>query len=145
MNTDITNRDLRFLRVAKSISDLSNFKTVHIGAVIVYNNHILSTGYNSESTSPLQKEFNCYRSFGGKKYVIDKEHAEINALRKLPYYVKENDIDLNRACIYIYRENRTTHQYALSSPCEACYHALLDYGVGYACYTTNNGIEKVRI
>jgi len=141
----VTNKDLKFLNVARSISKLSDFKQTKLGCCIVYKGNILSVGANGEKTSPFQKKFNVYRNFENTDSVIDKIHAEISALSKLPYFVYENKFDLRKATLYVYREHKNTHTYACALPCAACNAAILESGIGRVVSTIEDGIKEIKL
>lgn len=141
----INNRDLKFIRVAQSISKLSDFKQTHIGCCIVHKGNIISTGYNSEKSNPMQMRYNIFRNFDNPEKAIHKEHSEIAALSKLPWYVYENDFNMKKSTIYIFRQHKDTHTYALSLPCPACMAAIKESGIGRIVYTVENGIAEMRL
>ncbi len=142
----ITNNDLKFLKVCKQVSKLSDFKQTKMGACITYGKKdILAVGYNSNKTSPIQKRFNVYRNFKNKKGAIPKIHAEISAISKLPYYIYENNFNMKKSCIYVYRENKKTHCLAMALPCPACMEAIKQVGIKRIVYSCSDGIKEMRI
>jgi deoxycytidylate deaminase len=141
----ITNRDLKYFKIAKDISRLSDFKQTKIGAILVYKKDILSVGFNSNKTSPIQKRFNQYREFDNPENAIHKVHAEISCIDKIPYYAYENEFDLGKATIYIYREHKNTHTYACSFPCPACMEAIKQAKIGRIVSTIENGITEIKL
>jgi len=141
----IINRDLAMLRLAKQESKLSDFKQVHMGCCIAIKNNVLSIGCNGEKSNPMQCKFNRFRNFDKPEQVIAKQHTEISALSKLPWYVFENDFNLKRATIYIYREHKDTHTYAMAFPCPACMEAIKQISIGRIVYTIENGIAEMKI
>lgn len=82
----ISKKDIRFLDEARKEAERSTYHHTHIGCVLVYKNHVIGRGHNTEKTDPLQKQANRYRQF---KYVTDKApvhlaHAEISAIKSVP-------------------------------------------------------------
>ena len=141
----INNRDLKYFKITKDISRLSDFKQTKIGAILVYKKDILSVGFNSNKTSPIQKRFNQYREFDNPENAIHKIHAEISCIDKIPWYVYENDFDLGKAILYIYREHKDNHRPALSLPCPACMAAIKDMGIGIIKYSVENGFAYQKL
>ena len=79
----MTNREKRIFNIAKEVASFSDFKGPHIGAVVVVGKTIISTGYNSYKTRPLQHQYNIYRRFENYKNSIPNQHAEMGALSHL--------------------------------------------------------------
>ena len=50
----MTKKDHFYFTKAKEIAELSNFKRVHIGCVIVYHGTILAYGCNEDKTDTIQ-------------------------------------------------------------------------------------------
>ncbi|WP_373845696.1 hypothetical protein, partial [Clostridium sp.] len=142
----ITNNDLKFLKVCKQISKCSDFKQTKMGACITYGKkYILAVGFNANKTSPIQKKFNQYRHFKNIDGAIPKVHAEISAISKLPYYIYENNFNMKKSCIYIYREHKGTHRLAMAFPCPACMAAIKQVGIKRIVYSIEDGIKEMRI
>jgi len=117
-----------------------------MGACITYGKKdILSVGYNQNKTSPIQSRYNAYRNFKNKNGVIPKLHAEISAISKLPYYIYENNFNMKKSCIYIYREHKRTHHLAMALPCPACMAAIKQVGIKRIVYSIEDGIKEMRI
>ena len=53
----------RFFTLARNASKLSDYnkKKIHIGAILVYKNKIIASGWNTQKTSPVQYKYNLYR------------------------------------------------------------------------------------
>ena len=112
----MNNRELRMFNIAKEISYMSNYRRIHVGAVVCEGKNVISTGYNSTKTRPLQHQYNIYRGFEDYKNSIPQVHAEINALSRL---VGKKDINWNKVSIFIYREHQNGTP-GCSKPCPAC-------------------------
>ena len=106
----------KFLMKARHASQLSDFPRQKLGAVMVLGNKIITDGYNTSKTSPVQKEYNKYRNFAYDTLNNGGIHAEMMCLLRTRYM---NDIDWSRVCIYIYREKKDG-MIGLAKPCEAC-------------------------
>ena len=127
------------------MSKCSTYKRVNIGCCIVWKNEVLSVGCNQNKTRPLQKRFNVFREFENPEHIIDKQHAEIDAISKLPYFIHENNFNMSKATIYVYRENKSTHDPALALPCPACMAALKESSIGRIVYTVDDGIVEMKL
>lgn len=129
----MNNRERRFFNIAKEISKFSNFKP-HVGAVITQGKRIISTGFNSNKTHPLQHKYNIYRNFNDYASSVPLEHAEVHALshligKKLPW---------DTFSIFVYREFKDGTP-ACSKPCEACDKLIKELGIKNIYYVDKNG------
>lgn len=123
---------MRFLNEARSVSLVSDFDRVHIGCVVVYNNRVISSGFNNTKTDPVQAKYNRYRNMQGNK-VFHLCHAEVMALKK----ILNMGLDSKRITVYNYRELADGSP-AISRPCPACMHMIQDLGITHIVYSTNN-------
>lgn len=92
----------RYFAKARQASLMSDYHKEHIGAVLVYSNSILATGFNTLKTTPVQKEYNLERGINDDNVNNGACHAEMMCLLKTKYL----DIDWSKAKMYIYRENK---------------------------------------
>ena len=106
-----------FMDTADRFAQLSSSRRLHVGAVVVKENRIISIGYNG---TPAGWDNNCENEFGldfnGNPTLVTKDeviHAEANAISKL---ARSNDSGLGGAMFI-------TH-----APCVDC--AKLIYGAG---------------
>ena len=120
-----------YFKAAKAMSELSDFKQYHTGCVAVYRHKIISSGYNSNRTHPLQKRLNVHRFVEDAK---DKIHAEVSCLLPL---IGRRDINFNEVALYVYREH-ANGELALSRPCCSCMHLIKELGIKNI-YFTNEG------
>lgn len=128
----MTRKQMSFFKAAKAISELSDFPKAHIGCVIAEGNHrIISSGFNSTKSHPLQKQLNKERFDADYKHTL---HAEVAALLPL---MKE-DIDFSKVEIYNHR-NYKDGRLALSRPCKSCMKLIRDLGIKKINYTTIDG------
>ena len=89
-----------YLSLAKNACQYSDYKRARLGAVLVYKGKVLSVGWNSTKTNPLQRELNRLRDFRGDVEEANSiVHAEVACLLK----IKNIDIDWGRASIFVYR------------------------------------------
>ena len=103
------NNDVIFLNIAKEISAMSNCVSHKVGAILVKDKRIISTGYNGtpagfkNCNEVFDKDFDRERHHHfSELYEI---HAEMNAI----LFAAKNDISINEASIYC-----TLH------PCNQC-------------------------
>ena len=123
----------RNLLRAKAASSMSDCKQHHLGAVLAYGNQVISLGWNSTKTNPLQKELNKERKFDDDESPNNGAiHAELACLLKVQYM----DINWPKASLYIYREHKNGRP-ALAKPCAACAKAIRDKGIKKVYYTTD--------
>lgn len=124
----------RFFQLAKNASTFSDFPKQKLGAVIVYKNKVLSVGWNTSKTIPMQRKFNKYRNFDPET-AVNSAHAEMIALDRL---LKQYDnVDFSRCSIFVWR-NYKDGSPALARPCPACEHALREIGITDVYYTGRN-------
>lgn len=130
----MTKRQMSFFKIAKNVSQLSDFPKIKIGAIVVHKHKIISSGYNSKNKCHrLQAQLN-------KKRFEDPScgsiHAELAAL--LPLLHKR---DLKGASIYTYREY-SNGQLAISRPCKSCMSIIKKLGIKKIYYTTQDGYAE---
>lgn len=134
-------RDRKAFQIAKDIASHSDFKTFHVGCVLVYRNHVIGAASNSTKTHPLQKRYNKkYRTFKkGKKPILDSLHAEIAALASVEYTVDQS-VNWKDVKVYVYRicKGKKTGK-GMARPCPSCLAALKDKGIRKIYYTTEEG------
>lgn len=134
----MTNRDYSFFGAAKEVSKLSPYPRHHLGCVIVDKNRIVSSGFNSDKSNPLQKRYNAVRFSADTPH---KLHAETAALLPL---LKSRDMDLSRLKVYLYREH-ADGTFAMSRPCPSCMAMFHDAGIKHLYYTTDAGYAEEKL
>lgn len=115
-----------------------NTKTV---SFLMYKNKMVAFGVNSDKTSPMQKLYRTRTELKDIKNFIDKEHSEINCLRKVDYM----DIDFKKAELVVISK-RCDGNYRLARPCQVCMTAVKDFGIRKIYYTNREGgftFEKI--
>lgn len=129
----------RILNIARNLSILSEFDIYRFGAVITLKDKVISSGYNSPKSHPMQKHYN--DKF--KKFVHDNSqhgiHAEMAAINGLKQLMKTVDIDVKKLEITIYRSGKDDFS-KMGRPCAACMGAIKDMGIPVVNYTTPHGI-----
>lgn len=108
-------KKLRFLELAKELSDKSDHHTHKIGCVIARGNKILGTGFNIMKTHP--KSPHAYRSV----------HAEFMAAMNA-------NCDVEGATAYIFRQQKSG-KWAIAKPCSSCWKFLMELGVTEVVYS----------
>ena len=133
----------RGFKLAKNASKFSDCKT-KIGAVLIYKNKVISVGYNTTKSNPIQKMYNIYRNTNERKYDVEKRnngvHAEIMTLQHATRSFKG---DLNKCSIFVYSEKKDGST-RLTKPCMGCSKMLEELGVKNIYYTTDNGWQYER-
>lgn len=134
----MTKKQKSFFEAAKAVSASSNFPRTHIGCVVTDGNHrIISSGFNSTKTHPLQKKCNRERFSEDTMHTL---HAEISALLPL---IKE-DVDFSKVKLYVYR-TRKDGSLGLARPCDGCMHLIRTLGIKDIFYTTYDGYTHEEI
>ena len=135
---ELTKKDRTYFNIAKEVSKLSDFPRVQIGACAVYKHKVISTGCNSQRTSPLQKKYNQYR------FTVDTNHschAEISCLKPL---IGRKGIDFKNIDLYIYRAYKNNEP-ALARPCPSCMKLISELGIKHIYYTNSGGFSHEEI
>ena len=136
----------RGFKLAKSASEFSDCH-IKIGAVLMYKNKVVSVGYNTTKSNPIQKAYNVYRNANGREYDVERQnnglHAEIMALQHATRSFKG---DLSKCSIFVYSEKKEgcKRLTRLTKPCNACSKRLEELGIRNIYYTTNNGWQYER-
>lgn len=133
----------RWFRQARDEALKSNFDGPKVGCVIVYQNRVIGRGHNQTKTDPNQERYNIqYRHWihtcAGYQAQGHTIHAEMDALKNIPYTVKQQ-VKWNKVAAFVYRVAPGLEGYSgLALPCEACAHALSDAGLRHVYYTTGH-------
>lgn len=126
---ELTKKHKAYFKAAKAMSELSEYKRARLGCVAVYGHRIISTGFNSKKTNPIQKKYNSCRFDGDAgEHTL---HAEIKCLFPL---LNNKDIDFNRVTLYIYRQHKNG-TLAMAKPCPSCMSLIKDLGIRDIYYT----------
>lgn len=120
-----------YFDAAKAVSKMSDYKSVNVGCVVVYNHRIISSACNSNKTDPLQKKLNIARFVEDGKH---SAHSETLALKPL---IGDRSIDFSKVSLYVYREYKNG-QVALARPCPSCEKLIRSLGIKKVYYTGNN-------
>lgn len=137
----LTKSDYKFFEKAKHISEISDYKRVHVGCIAVYQGNVIGIGCNTNKTHPKQKYYNKFRGIvtDNAKYA-PKLHAEISCLNS----IKHLDIQFSKVKLYVYR-TRIDMEHGMARPCPACMAAIKDYGIKNVYYTTDDGLAYENV
>lgn len=125
MTKDRPSWDNYFVKLAQHVSSRSTCTRKQVGAVIVRDKIILSTGYNGSIRNTEHcSEVGCLLENG---HCIRTIHAEANALVQ----AAKNGININGSTIY------TT-----ASPCFYCFKLLANAGIARIFYSELYGTDK---
>ena len=109
------------------------YKHTKTVSFLVYRGKVVNFGINSDKTSPMQ---NKYRLRTELKYIenfIDKEHSEVNCLRKV-----DENINFDKCELVIISKKRDGN-FRLARPCDVCMSAIKDFGISKIYFTNKNG------
>lgn len=134
-------RILHYLSLARNACYYSDFVKARLGAVLIYKGKVVSVGWNSTKTSPLQRQLNRYRGYDvDASEAHNTLHAEVSCLTK----AKDLDIDWGRANLFIYRIKKDGSS-GLAKPCKGCQALIKSMGIKNVYYSTENGWAYERI
>lgn len=126
-------------KYAARAADMSNYKRVHIGCMVVIGDKIVSSGYNQIKTHTLQAKYNNYRNFSVSN-CINSIHAEIDCLRFIQY----RNIKWHKVKLYISR-CKANGETGMARPCPACMMIIKKLGIKNIYYTTDDGYAYEKI
>lgn len=140
-------KDYRYFQMAKEQAMQSTYDRVAVGCILVYKNHVIGAGFNNKKTCPQQKRANKKRNFNhnSNRPINHYMHAEISALRSVPYTVAQS-ICWRNVDVYVYRIS-PGHSLGmgLSRPCAGCMSELTNLGIKNIFYSGNNGFVYEEI
>lgn len=124
-----------YLNLARNACYYSDFMKARLGAVLIYKGKVMSVGWNSTKTSPLQRQLNRYRGYNiNTSTAHDTLHAEVACLSK----IRDLDIDWNRASLFVCRIKKDGSR-GLARPCKGCQALIKSMGIKNVYYSTENG------
>ena len=130
----MTNKMLnRLVKMYDDIYTDKPYKHTKTVSFLVYRGKIVNFGINSDKTSPLQNKYRLRTNLKKIDNFIDKEHSEINCLRKT-----DNSVNFDKCDIVIISKKRSG-EFRLARPCDVCMSAIKDYGITNIYYTNRNG------
>ncbi len=130
---NLTKAHKSYFKAARAMMTLSDYKKQRIGCVAIYGHKIISSGYNTTVTNPLQKRYNQLR------FTCDStshsKHAELDCLLPL---LHRKDIDFSRVSLYLYREQKSG-ELACARPCPSCQALIKELGIRHIYYSNDGG------
>ena len=135
----------KYFELAKNASKLSDYNknNIRIGAILVYKNKVIASGWNTKKTNPMQLYYNKYREVNNERNYIAEEHLpKVHAEMKCLIDTKDLNTDWSKVSIFIYREHNG--KMLNCKPCKACSKALKDRGINNIYYTTEIGFNYER-
>ena len=118
--------DEYFMHIAHVVATRATCDRRHVGAVIVRDRTILSTGYNGsirglphcDDVGHMMEEGHCVRTV----------HAEANAVAQ----AARNGVNINQSACYV-----------TASPCWTCFKLLVNAGIARICYGSFYRDERI--
>lgn len=134
---DISERDYRFMELARKTAELSLEREYRFGAVITSGSQIISIACNSSKTHPYIYWRNKYIQNKFGKLCYGRLHSETRAI----ILAKTN---LKGCTIYIYRA-RNLGDAGDSFPCNFCLPVIIEVGIKKIVFIQNGQISLVKI
>jgi deoxycytidylate deaminase len=124
----------RGFRLAKNMTEFSDYVPQKIGAVIMSSHRPVATGWNVKKTNPMQSKYNTYRGFSSTPgQTFHRLHAESMAIINM----RKIGIDPEGCEIFIFRKFRSGET-ALAKPCAACMAMLKEHKIKKIYYSISN-------
>lgn len=132
---------MRYFERAHWTAQKSDFNRIKIGCVAVYKSKIISTGFNSYKSSPIQLKYNHFRIFDDG-YMPSAIHAEIDCLSP----IMNLDINFSKLSLYIYRVCKS-RDHGIARPCPACMELIRNLGIKKIYYTGDDSFiyEEIKL
>ena len=127
-----------YFKAAKAISELSDYKQHHLGCVAIYRHKIISSGFNSNKTNPVQKRLNVCRFAEDTPHTL---HSEVSCLLPL---ISRRDISFSCVQLYIWRSHIDGTP-AMARPCKSCMQLIKELGIRHIYYTNDGGYSHEEI
>jgi deoxycytidylate deaminase len=128
--------DQKFCNLAINLALTSEHYSTRVGAVLVSNKTIITTGVNSNTKShPLQKYYNQNRNF--EVEIKHHIHAELDCIIKYKKLYEE----IPNVKLYIARL-RKDGSIVPAYPCPACLAAIQDHQISEIIYSNFSGFVK---
>ena len=126
------NKDKKYMDFVRRLATSNNMK-MKLAACLVIRNEIISVGFNSDKSHPLQKRFS-------KNNEAIFKHAEVDCIIKALKIVDEED--LKDATLYVHRVKKQNKGDAnwvtgMAEPCPGCVKAIEHFGIKRTVYSTD--------
>ncbi len=123
--------------VILSRDNLKFDKRYRLAAAIVYKNKIVSYGFNSRKSNPLQMKF-------GKTEHSVYLHAEIDAIKNALKKISPQQLSKSTLLVARSRCINGDVVHGLAKPCAGCQRAIVAFGIPNVFYTEDNtGYSKL--
>lgn len=139
----INSRDEKFMIFTKrmAIQNNSSQNRAKLAASLVIRNEIISIGYNSYKTHPLQKRFS-------KNIEAIFKHAEVDCIINALRCVDQED--LSRASLYVYRVKKLTKDSiqwsdGYSEPCCGCKQAINHFKIKKVIFSSEENNSFIQL
>ena len=129
--SEVSKRTRTYLERAKSEALKSNCQSRH-GAVLVKGGNVINSTFNE----------NTFCSFGMRFRDVNKGPATHHAELKCVLGIDKGQTD--GATLYVVRIG-LDESFRISKPCNMCYLSLKFCGVKRVVFTTNNGLESIKL
>lgn len=117
----------------------SPYKRLKTVSFLCYKRKIVCFGVNTNKTSPLQNFYRTQTELRSIPCFIDKEHSEINCLRKCDANLKWDKVE------FVIISKYNDGSYRLARPCQICMNALKASGIRKIYYTTKDSFKFEKI
>lgn len=139
----ITDRDKKYMAFTRrmAIQNSNSQNRAKLAASLVIRNEIISVGYNSYKTHPLQKRFS-------KNIEAIFKHAEVDCIINALRYVDYDDF--SKSTLYVYRVKKLTKDHVdwsdgYSEPCCGCKQAIDHFKIKKVVFSTEEDNSFVEI
>lgn len=130
----MTNKMLnRLARIYDYIYTDKPYKHTKTVSFLIYRGKVVNFGINSDKTSPMQNKYRLRTELKLIENFIDKEHSEVNCLRKT-----DESINFEK-CELVIISKKHDGEFRLARPCPVCMSAIKDFGISKIYYTNRNG------
>lgn len=128
----MNSRDLKYMAFVRRLA-INNNMRMKLAACLVLRNEVISVGFNSDKSHPLQKRFS-------KNNDAIFKHAEVDCIIKALRIVEQED--LKDATLYVYRVKKTNKGdvnwvSGLAEPCSGCSKAIEHFGIKKTVFSTD--------
>ncbi len=130
----LTTRDEKFMAFTRrlAINNHNSLNRAKLAASLVIRNEIISVGFNSYKTHPLQKRFS-------KNIEAIFKHAEVDCIINALRHVEPEE--LAKATLYVYRVKKLTKDHTewvdgISEPCCGCKAAIEHFKIKKVVFST---------
>lgn len=130
----INSRDEKFMAFTRrmAINNHNSLNRAKLAASLVIRNEIISVGFNSYKTHPLQKRFS-------KNIEAIFKHAEVDCIINALRYVEPEELE--KATLYVYRVKKLEKDHkewvdGISEPCCGCKAAINHFKIRKVVYST---------